>query len=352
MDEKLIKDDRKENIKMFQGMEKQFLYSKYSGELNQIFGDKCFNNFYTNLLSARKKNKNKISNIETYSSDSKYKNNALPNGKFDIKSYKHFIKDLKKELELEEKKRKEYKENLKLIKKIKDIDNNNKTTLIFKKKKKRPEVPSIGWYHPNYNSIRKNERTINIGNGYNQYEKLDNENKIYSPRNESNRRNSQKILKIFNKRNRNLSEDKIKSLILDDTNNKSNNNITSYLSSRNNALKFSQYSPRKPLITESLTSNIISNTHTINSFSTENLKGLIEFKKMSSNFDSPSFIPKQTSVPPIGFYKPKYEIIQKKSPDIFLSRNHIITKQMKLKKLLYEYNVPKEYELITNLNVN
>ena len=81
MDAKLIRDDRKENIKMFQGMEKQFLYSKYSGELNQIFGDKCFNNFYTNLLSARKKNKNKISNIETYSSDSKYKNNALPNGK-------------------------------------------------------------------------------------------------------------------------------------------------------------------------------------------------------------------------------------------------------------------------------
>ena len=114
MDAQLIRDDRKENIKMFQGMEKQFLYSKYSGELNQIFGEKSFNYFYTNLLSARKKYKNKISNIENYNSpDSKYKNNPLQNVNFDIKSYKHFIKDLNKELKLEEKKRKKYKENLK-----------------------------------------------------------------------------------------------------------------------------------------------------------------------------------------------------------------------------------------------
>ena len=350
MDEQLVKDDRKENIKMFQGMEKQLLYSKYSGELNQIFGDKCFNNFYTHLLSARKKHKNKISNFETFSSDSKFKNNSLSNGNFDIKSYKHFIKDLKKELELEEKRRKEYKENLKLIK-TKDKDNNTEKTLIFKKKKKRPEVPSIGWYRPNYKSIRKNERTIYIGNGYNQFEKLENKKTIYSPQNENNRRNSKKILKIFNKRNRNLSEDKIKSKIfLDDSNNKNNINISSYLTSRNNALKFSQYSPRKPLITESITSNIITNSDKINSLSPDKLKGLIEFNKMSSNLDSGCFIPKQSSVPPIGFYKPKYETIQSKSPDIFLCRSHIITKQMKLKKLLYEYNVPKEYKLITNLN--
>ena len=55
MDEKLIKDDRKENIKMFQGMEKQFLYSKYSGELNQIFKENSFNVFYKNLISNNKK---------------------------------------------------------------------------------------------------------------------------------------------------------------------------------------------------------------------------------------------------------------------------------------------------------
>ena len=50
MEDQLIREDRKENIKMFQGMEKQFLYSKYSGELNQIFGEKSFNYIYTNLL--------------------------------------------------------------------------------------------------------------------------------------------------------------------------------------------------------------------------------------------------------------------------------------------------------------
>ena len=350
MDAQLIRDDRKENIKMFQGMEKQFLYSKYSGELNQIFGEKSFNYFYTNLLSARKKYKNKISNIENYNSpDSKYKNNPLQNVNFDIKSYKHFIKDLNKELKLEEKKRKKYKENLKLIKKEKDNNNKNEIKLIFKKKKNKYEVPSIGWYHPNYKSIRKNERTIYIGNGYN--EKKKKKKTIYSPQNENNRRKSRKILKIFNRKNRNLSEEKIKSkFILDDSNNKSNINITNYLTSRNNALKFDQYSSRKPLITESLTTNIVSNINKVNSFSTGKLRGLIEFNKMSSNLDFGSFIPKQSSVPPIGFYKPKYETIQSKSPDIFLCRNHTITKQMKLKKLLYEYNIPKEYKLITNLN--
>ncbi len=35
----------------------------------------------------------------------------------------------------------------------------------------------------------------------------------------------------------------------------------------------------------------------------------------------------------------------------FLNKKSIIP-PLKLKKLLYEYNVPKEYELITNLNVN
>ena len=55
MEEKLYKEDRRENLKMFQGMEKQYSFSKYSEELNQLFGDKCFNKFYNELHSGRKR---------------------------------------------------------------------------------------------------------------------------------------------------------------------------------------------------------------------------------------------------------------------------------------------------------
>ena len=82
---------------------------------------------------------------------------------------------------------------------------------------------------------------------------------------------------------------------------------------------------------------------------------------MSSNLEIGSFLNKKSIIPPLGFYQPNYDYVQTKSPhyvqtkspQIYLSRkNPVITKHMKLKKLLYEYNVPKEYELITNLNVN
>ena len=55
-----------------------------------------------------------------------------------------------------------------------------------------------------------------------------------------------------------------------------------YNKRKNNALRFSQYSWRRPLITENFTSNIISNTE-VNNISYEKIKGLIEFNKISSN---------------------------------------------------------------------
>ena len=60
MEAKLYKEDRRENLKMFQGMEKQDLFSKYSGELNQVFRDKSFNKFYNELHSGKKVKKIKI----------------------------------------------------------------------------------------------------------------------------------------------------------------------------------------------------------------------------------------------------------------------------------------------------
>ena len=71
---------------------------------------------------------------------------------------------------------------------------------------------------------------------------------------------------------------------------------------------------------------------------------------MSKNFEKSSFIQNNLNVPPIGFYKPKYETIEPKSPKVILSRSPVISKKLKLKKLLYEYNVPKEYKLFSDLN--
>ena len=105
------------------------------------------------------------------------------------------------------------------------------------------------------------------------------------------------------------------------------------------------------LITSDL-SNETLNTE-VNNISHKKIKSLVKFNKMSSNLEIGSFLNKKSIIPPLGFYQPNYDYVQTKSPQIYLSRkNPVITKHMKLKKLLYEYNVPKEYELITNLNVN
>ena len=354
LEEKLYKEDRRENIKMFQGMEKQYSFSKYSGELNQIFGDKSFNNFYNELHSGKKRTRD--INLYNENPSSSYIHN-IQSGSFDLVNYKHFLRLLQKESELEEKRRKEYKEKLKLVKVKDDEEKYDKKKINLKKKTSLPQVPSIGWYHPNYNSIRKNEPRIFIGSGYIPNKKLEERKTINSPKKEENiinksinsnnsSNNNSKIIKNINRRNKNLSVNKSKSnLKLDDYNNQ-------YNKRKNNALRFSQYSWRKPLITENITSNIISNTE-VNNISHEKIKGLFEFNKMNSNLEIGSFLNKKSIIPPLGFYQPNYDYVQTKSPQIYLSRkNPVITKHMKLKKLLYEYNVPKEYELITNLNVN
>ena len=41
-----INNDRIENIKLFENIEKQDTFSKYTDELNRIFGDRSFDKFY------------------------------------------------------------------------------------------------------------------------------------------------------------------------------------------------------------------------------------------------------------------------------------------------------------------
>ena len=349
----IIKNDRKQNLKIFQGMERQNSFSKYSGELDQIFGDNCFNKFYTRLLSGRK-TKHNYQYQYTDNPNSKYNYNSQ-SGNFELKNYKKFIHNLKKESELEELKRKEYIKQFKIIK-DEDLEKIKERQLSAKKKRNVPEVPSIGWYHPNYSAIRKNEPRIFIGEGYFSRRKNEENNKLHSNHidllNDKSEYQSGNVSKL---RSRNVSASKreksdnnnLKTI----ENNKDNYDNYDYDKRKNNALRFSKYSWRKPIISESITANIVSNSGIKDSFPSENIKGLVEFNKMSSNLNIGSFIPKKSIIPPIGFYKPKYESIETKSPEIyFVKKNPVITKQMRLKKLLYDYNVSKDYELVPTLN--
>ena len=338
-----LKKDNLNNIKLFQNIEKHDTFSKYSIELNRIFGDRTFKKFYYNLVMNRKfKDDNFIKVFEKNKLSYKlYKN-------FDLTKYQNYLTELEKEEENDEIIRKNFKNKFKFFKKEqKDDYSKTESKSNSKEKKYIPSVPDIGRYNPNYNSIRKNQPNIIFSRNKFKIKLQKNfteeKKKICtspSQPNINNRKNLNKI-NILNHKNINKSQ---KSLAF---NSKSNKNI---LNSTNHALRFSLYSKRKPLINESTIYSNYSNSNSNPNIFQNNIKGLVEFNKMSTNLKINSFIPRQTKIPPLGFYEPKYDFIQTKSPEITIKRNPKITKKMKLKKILYEYNVPLQYELITNLN--
>ena len=351
-----INNDRIENIKLFENIEKQDTFSKYTDELNRIFGDRSFDRFYDNLISNRRI----YDDIFFQMFDKTHRIKKFNN--FDIKKYKHFITELKQEEKKEEEKRKNFRNQFKFKKReikdysVKSYDSDKKSN---SKDKKFGPIADIGRYNPNYNSIRKNEPKIFISkNGFIPNIKLkDNLSKrkkiFFSSPSEpniiktdnNNINNNKQENKILNKRQRNNSE-----VLLTTQNSKFKTSFLN-MNKTNHALRFSKYTNRKPLIIDSNNNFSDSNNHIINSKSQNNIKGLIEFNKMSSNLKMNSYIVNNEEIPPLGAYEPKYDYIRTKSPDCFISKKPIIQKQIKLKKILCEYNVPLEYKLITNLNL-
>ncbi len=351
-----INNDRIENIKLFENIEKQDTFSKYTDELNRIFGDRSFDKFYDNLISNRRI----YDDIFFQMFDKTHRIKKFNN--FDIKKYKHFITELKQEEKKEEEKRKNFRNQFKFKKReikdysVKSYDSDKKSN---SKDKKFGPIADIGRYNPNYNSIRKNEPKIFISkNGFipniNLKDNLSKRKKIFfsSPSepniiktDNNNINNNKQKNKILNKRQRNNSE-----VLLTTQNSKFKNSFLN-MNKTNHALRFSKYTNRKPLIIDSNNNFSDSNNHIINSKSQNNIKGLIEFNKMSSNLKMNSYIINNEDFPPLGAYEPKYDFIRTKSPDFFISKKPIKEKQIKLKKILSEYNVPLQYKLITNLNL-
>ena len=320
-----INNDRIENIKLFENIEKQDTFSKYSDELNRIFGDRSFDRFYDNLLSNRRIHDDIF--FKMFDKTNKYQKFS----KFDLKKYKHFITELKHEEKKEEEKRKNFRNQFKFNKReikdysVKSFDSDKQSN---SREKKFSPIADIGRYNPNYNSIRKNEPKIFI-----------------SIKNKNNNINNIKEKKVINIRQRNNSE-----ILLTTQNSKFKNTFLNNNKS-NHALRFSKYTKRKPLIIDSNNNFSDSNNNIVNSKSQNNIKGLIEFNKMSTNLKMNSYIVNNDEIPPLGAYEPKYDYIRTKSPDFFISKKPVIEKQIKLKKILCEYNVPIEYKLITNLNL-
>jgi hypothetical protein len=377
-----INNDRLENIKMFKNFEIYDTFSKYSDNLKKIFGDRSFEKFYENLITNRRFQDDIFLKMFDKSHGYKLKE------QFNINQYKKFLRELKREAEQEEINRKNYRNKFKLHQRdensFKSLDSEKKSN---SKEKKIERIADIGRYNPNYNSIRKNlprilfSRKEYIPNvklkdkllkKFSSYSPVDRNNKESSKeKNKDNiTENNKEIIKeTITENNPDTIKEKIKdnnkgfkkkklleifgknkSQVLLTQETKIANSFLN-LDKTNHALRFSKYTSRKPLVIDSNLYSNFSASNILNPKSKNNIKGLIEFNKMSSNLNINSYIPKQSKIPPLGSYDPKYNYTQSKSPDCIIDRKPIITKQMKLKKILYDYNVPKQYELITDLNL-
>ena len=54
MFDKVYSKDNTENLKIFDDIERKKNFSNYSIELNHLFGDKSYDNFYKNLIENKK----------------------------------------------------------------------------------------------------------------------------------------------------------------------------------------------------------------------------------------------------------------------------------------------------------
>ena len=339
-----MKKDNEENLKLFEGMGKNQIFSHYSEELDRIFKEKSFDTFFNNLLSNKKYKSNEHSKYFNPEDEHKRFNSFIEKRDFSRTKYQKFIEKLNLEEEREKEKLKQYKNQFKITKKP------NELTLFEKQLKRRKIIqdrinfnyPDMGKYNPNYTSIRKNMPKIELS----RYD--------FDPN---------KKYPIIGRDIFPIKKDTLNQLSNENEENENYNiNVSKTydfsrkkkFSGRNNVLKFDFYTSRKPLAEEKITKNIIDNSEIPNSCDPKKLKGLVVFNKMSSDIENTKFIPDPDKIknpnPPIGMYKPKFIYLSKNSRNIYINRLPVINKLTKVKKLMYSYNVPSQYQLVGGLN--
>ena len=149
-----LREDRKQNINLFNDISETQKYSKYSKELNKIFSFYSYKKFLKGLKRLENKkstsNKDTIEGLFNSSNPTKIKKYK----EFDIEKFKLNLKKMKmKELSLLTKK-KYYYDKILLNRKL--LLNSTKNRLLkIKNKEKLFQVPGIGKYNPKYDAISK-----------------------------------------------------------------------------------------------------------------------------------------------------------------------------------------------------
>ena len=369
--DKVYRKDHKENVKLFRDLKSHKKYSVYATELNRVFGDKSYDIFYKDLLYKKKMNINNFTKM--------FEKPVVKGGlkkfeePFNIKVFNDCLKSMKeKNEELEYRIKhphtfnsspyRQYREEMLKLKKEKNLYD----TIIL------PDIPDIGRYNPNYDSIRTHSyypsfastdfHNFNkIKNNANAHQhslgkKDDNEPDIKN-KNETKSKRSRLISENFNTDSNNISSINDKS----QSNIKSTDfNVSQYMSTssfgdekNNHCLKFDSYSIRKPIVTETDYNPDIKNYIT-NYIPIRNVKGNVDFNKISSNSHILSYfdeIAKNNNNPPLGMYRPNYDYIEKKPINIYLSkRDPPSPKIAQLKKIIYSYNISSDYKMVSALN--
>ena len=384
----IYRKDHKENMKLFRDVKSYKQYSIYGTELNRVFGDRTYAQFYKGLLENKKIHINNLKKMfEKPTVKRGIKKMEEP---FDIKLFINSLKKMEiKSKELEYKLKHPHTINTshykyyKYNKEMEKLKNPQKKILL-------PEIPDIGRYNPNYDSIRTHSfYPIFAPSDYDNFNKY--KRNVYAHQMPIEKEpNNESFINHNNNKNNNIYnnyKNSVKSKIISEhcntegnrkNINKSNHlkyqkksvksssdfNLSQLMSTssfgdekNNHCLRFDSYSPRKPIIHKILYNTEINHNSTNYNNRFKNVKGNVDFNKSSTNSNFGSYfdeIAKNNNNPPLGMYQPNYDYISTKTVNIFLNKRESpsskLTKLVKLKKIITDYNITSEYKMVTDLN--
>ena len=171
----LYRKDRKENIRIFSDLKTLKEFSSYNTDLNHVFGENTYNKFHKNLTEQRKVISDNFQSMALKpfvpTSYNKFEEDFNP------KEFESSLNNMKmKEQILNYKVKNPYTERMKnsssyLLRKEIEKNKANKIMKSF-----LPEVPEVGRYNPQYNSINKHSYRVFFGNkSTNRFNTLDHE---------------------------------------------------------------------------------------------------------------------------------------------------------------------------------
>ena len=376
----VYKKDHKENMKLFRDIKSHQKYSLYGTELNRVFGDRSYDQFYKGLLENKKI---RINNFQKMFEKPVVKGGIKKiEEPFDLKIFTSCLKKMDTKS-----KQLEYKiKHPHILKPSKYSTEVERKLKLLSTRFRLPDIPDIGRYNPNYESVRTHSfYPIFASSDYdhfNKYKKnvyahkislvkepknqeIINDNIINKLKNYNERLKTEPNIHYNNNVNNNYIDKSVKSVksgksVKSIKNNKSEFNLSQLMSTSsfgdektNHCLRFDSYSPRKPLINKLMYDADIMNNSTNYNNHYRNLRGNVDFNKSSnSNFGSYfDEISKSYNNPPLGMYQPNYDFISKKTVNIFLNKRIPPSpKLVQLKKILTSYNTSAEYKTVSGLN--